>query len=159
MPKKPAKVPPAIVAGVEVKQQLDFTGMTLDQIRGQLGLPADATLKEIRREAEIAAGIRKPRIGKTQKEKLGEKEREELKKKKKEKGKKKRSEKKKWHESIGIPSPERPKLSEEERKERRSQRGKRRRDDIREMKEWSKSQRKELEKLGLDVPDWMKKLK
>ena len=155
---KPAKRQPSTPAPIiQPAREISFVGMDLPEIKVSLGLPPGASLAQVKRAAEIQAGIRRPR--KSKKITLTEAQREAAKKAKKEATKKKREAKKKWHESIGIPVGGRTKMTKEEKKARRSQKGKDKRKETKEMRKWAKDNIATLEQSGIKVPDWMKKLK
>lgn len=156
MPRGKKKI--VLPEGITPMKEQDYRGMSREQIAGSLGLPEDATLKQINNAILEDAGLKGTRRSK--KQELTEAERIEQKKKRKEEQAKKKKKRKEYLTAIGAPTPkERTKQTPEEKKQKRKDRREKKKKQADEAKAFALETRAKWEKQKKKIPKWMKDLK
>ncbi len=141
-------------------KELDFRGMSQEEIAGSLGLPLDANLKQIRKAALEEAGLKGTRRSKNQE--FTEAERKAKKEADDKKKKKKRADTGDYFTAIGIPKGK-PRGGATQTTEEKKARRKSKRDANKKERDMAKAfvlqKRKEMKKKGDKIPLWMQNLK
>jgi len=145
-------------AGITPMKELDFRGMSREEIIGVLGLPEDVTTKEISNAILEEAGIKSTRRSK--KQELTEAERKRLKEEKDRHRKELKEKRRAYLEAIGAPAPKKKeKKTKEQKLAARKARRERKKSEADKARSFALKMKKQWQKEGKAIPDWMQKLK